>query len=78
MESKINWQKGCPEQSGNYIVTMSTGEVTVKEFYNPYTSHCYWEGVEENDEVIAWCKISDVEPYKPDYPKTNCYENTGK
>lgn len=78
MESKIKWQEGCPEQSGNYIVTMSTGEVTVKEFYNPYTSHCYWEGVEENDEVIAWCLISDIEPYKPDYPKTNCYENTGK
>lgn len=64
MESKIKWQTGCPEQSGNYIVTMSTGEVTSKEFYNPYTSHSYWEGVEENDEVIAWCPISDIEPYK--------------
>ena len=64
MESKIKWQKGSPEHSGIYIVTMSTSEVTFKEFYNPYTSHCYWEGVEENDEVIAWCKLSDIEPYK--------------
>ena len=62
MESKINWQKGCPEQSGNYIVTMSTGEVTF--------SHSYWEGVEENDEVIAWCPMSDIEPYKEELLKS--------
>lgn len=65
MASAINWQTGLPEQSGLYLVTMATGEVTVKEFYNSYTSPCsWWEDVEDYEEVVAWCDFKDVKPYK--------------
>lgn len=62
MESVIKWQTGIPEQSGLYLVTLSTGEVTVMEWYNPYTSSPYW--LNEEGEVVAWCDFKDVEPYK--------------
>lgn len=53
-----------PEQSGRYLVTLSTGEVTVMECYNPYTSSPYWlDEEEEEGEVVAWCDFKDVEPY---------------
>lgn len=65
MASVINWQTGTPEQSGRYLVTMSTGEVTVMEWYNPYTSSPYWVDEEkEEGEVVAWCDFKDIEPYK--------------
>lgn len=62
MTSVINWQEGKPEKSGTYLVTLSTGEVTVMEWYNPYTSSPYW--LEEEREVVAWCDFKDMEPYK--------------
>lgn len=62
MESVINWQTGTPGQSGLYLVTLSTGEVTVMEWYNPYTSSPYW--LDDEGEVVAWCDFKDVEPYK--------------
>jgi hypothetical protein len=62
MASVINWQTGTPERSGQYLVTLSTGEVTVMEWYNPYTSSPYW--LDKEGEVVAWCDFKDVEPYQ--------------
>lgn len=62
MESKIKWQTGMPEQSGLYLVKLSTGEVTVMEYYNPYTSSPYW--LNEEGEVVAWCDFNSIKPYK--------------
>lgn len=64
MASSIKWQTGLPEQSGRYLVTLSTGEVTVMEWYNPYTSQPYWLDKEEEGKVIAWCDFESIEPYK--------------
>lgn len=65
MESIIKWQTGMPEQSGLYLVTMSTGEVTVMECYNPYTSSPYWlDEEEEEGEVVAWCDFKNIKPYR--------------
>lgn len=65
MKSIINWQTGTPEQSGRYLVTLSTGKVTAMEWYNPYTSSPYWVDEEkEEGEVVAWCDFKDVKPYK--------------
>lgn len=64
MESVIKWQTGMPEQSDIYIVTTTAGEVDIRVLYDPYTSPPYWLDDEEDDEVVAWCKLSDIEPYK--------------
>lgn len=72
MASSIKWQTGLPEQSGLYLVTMSTGEATVQEWYNPYTSSPYWVDEEkEEGEVVAWCDFKDVEPYKEKTDENN-------
>lgn len=63
MESKIKWQTGEPYESGRYLVTMKDGTVSVLEWYNSYTGCKYWDCKTES-EVIAWCKLSDIEPYK--------------
>lgn len=64
MESVIKWQTGMPEQSDIYLVTTSTGEVTMRVLYDPYIAPPYWLYDEEDDEVVAWCKLSDIEPYE--------------
>lgn len=63
-KSKIKWQTGMPKQSDVYIVTTIVGEVDIRVLYDPYTSSPYWLDDEEDDEVVAWCKLSDIEPYK--------------
>ena len=59
-QSTIKWQKGEPKDEGRYLVTTIYGHVATavkvkddlhyKQFFNEY--------------VIAWCKLSDIEPYK--------------
>ena len=65
MTSVINWKTSMPKQTGLYLVTLSTGKVTAMVCHNRFASSPYWLG-EENEEgtVIAWCKLSDIEPYK--------------
>lgn len=70
MESTIRWQKGNPTKAGKYIITLIEGTVRVDELY-PYE---YVEGSQKTikyawkhsfqDAVIAWCKLSDIKPYK--------------
>lgn len=62
MKSIIKWQTGLPNIEGEYLVTEDTGDVVVD--YRCVLEHYqYWEQ-HRNDEVIAWCKLSDIEPYK--------------
>lgn len=60
MESVIKWQKGLPEQNGRYLVTMIEGSVTLAVFFkgDVYDEHFFHEY------VTAWCKLSDIQPYK--------------
>jgi hypothetical protein len=80
MESKIKWQTGKPKENGSYLVTfkycyledLNTGErLYHKRLYQTFIGQTYWEGFwhQYDDKmsackVIAWCKISDIKPYK--------------
>lgn len=63
MESKIKWQTGEPYESGSYLVTMKDGAVSIRDWYNSYIGCKYWV-CRTDVEVTAWCKLSDIEPYK--------------
>ena len=70
MESVIKWQTGKPTKEGKYIITLIEGTVRIDELY-PYvhvensqkTIKYAWRH-NFQDAVIAWCKLSDIEPYK--------------
>lgn len=57
-ESVIKWQTGFPEEYGTYLVTIIGGEIYVAD----------WIGYEWDswlgDSIIAWCPLSNIEPYK--------------
>ena len=67
MESIIKWQTGEPNLFGTYLVTLRSGIVCVDnyEFETDllYEKDTYsWQLYRE--EVVAWCKLRDIEPYK--------------
>ena len=62
MESVIKWQTEEPIKEGEYLVIESNGDVScdcwcVLEHYQYWAQH-------RQDEVIAWCPLSEIEPYK--------------
>lgn len=63
MESIIKWQTGEPKEEGYYLVTFqSLDGLTVETAgYDDYG----W-GIYTSDycKVIAWCPLSEIEPYK--------------
>lgn len=60
MKSVIKWQTGEPKEFGGYIITTNDG----------YVRHIYFHPKEAVDVVFfemyvaAWCKLSDIKPYK--------------
>lgn len=56
-ESIIKWQTEEAKEEGTYIVTYKNGEVD----FDVFMSVNGWAGILK---VIAWCKLSDIEPYK--------------
>lgn len=72
--SVVEWQTGEPTEEGKYIVTLLEGAVIVGELY-PYeyvkdsrkTIEYAWRHSFQ-DSVIAWCKVSNIEPYKEEQP----------
>lgn len=64
MKSIINWQTGIPKESGEYLVSLKNGFVCRDEWREPCYDNdiAYWKNCE--GEVIAWCPLSDIEPYK--------------
>lgn len=63
MESAIKWRTGQPKEGGQYLVTTSCGFVTT-DFWIEY-ENCWFEYVETYfDVIIAWCPLSEIEPYK--------------
>ena len=61
-DSKINWQTGEPKESGSYLVFVKGefSDYTTCAMYNTVTGWCHWK----KEEITAWCKLSDIEPYK--------------
>ena len=62
MENIIKWRTGFPDIEGEYLITEDNGEITtdcwcVLEHYSYWVHH-------RADEVVAWYKLSEIEPYK--------------
>ena len=70
MESIIKWKTGQPKEEGEYLVVVHGKRVEVDQLYacdeingNRVEKVFVWN---ENwlRTVTAWCKLSDIEPYK--------------
>lgn len=62
-ESVIKWQTGTPKESGEYLVSLEDGTVCRDEWRKLYCDDEIQCWVYNEGEVIAWCKLSDIEPY---------------
>ena len=64
--SIVHWQTGEPKERGEYLVTLLSGKVKVAEFYKyKVADKEYWDCIPYGIVgVKAWCKLSDIEPYK--------------
>ena len=60
--SIIHWQTGKPVEEGYYLTTMDCGDVHVN-FWKILPNCAYWLQCNPN-RVVAWCKLSDIDPYK--------------
>ena len=68
MESIIKWQTGEPKESGVYLVTLPNGNVA----FDRWLTGLPQLGLRDKSTswmsnftyVLAWCKLSDIEPYK--------------
>lgn len=60
MVSEIHWQTGTPTIIGaEYIITDKHSHIGT-DFWNGKQWLCY-----NNEDVLAWCLLVDIEPYKP-------------
>lgn len=69
MESVIKWQTGVPKEEGTYLIQTKNGirtdyllewrEVVNGRFVTKYSWRIY-----NSCDIIAWCKLSDIKPYK--------------
>ena len=75
MGSVIKWNTGEPEENGSYLVTFKyccfDDLNTLEKSYETAIGQTYWDGFWHNYDdgrydcrIIAWCKMSDIEPYK--------------
>ena len=62
MESIIKWRTGFPDIKGEYLITEDNGEITTDCWY-VLEHYSYWVH-HRADEVVAWYKLSEIEPYK--------------
>ena len=64
MESVIKWQTGKPKEEGDYLTTRRLANGKVYVCYNYWVDNKWFAVPCENSTTIAWCKLSDIEPYK--------------
>ena len=60
MESVIKWQTGEPKTAGRYLVQTKDDGVQIS-FWSSFIQS--WS-LYSKSEIIAWCKLSDIKPYK--------------
>lgn len=60
MESIIKWNTGEPKETGEYLVTTLDGIVDYDVAYRHPDGYLYWGFF---DNVLAWCKLTSIEPY---------------
>lgn len=58
--SLIKWQTGEPKSHGRYFVQTKEDGFQIA-FWSAYVKT--WS-LYHNSEIMAWCKLSDIEPYK--------------
>lgn len=63
MESVIKWQIGEPIKKGEYLVSCK-GRKEVLILYRNDNFWIYDEQIIPDSIVKAWCKLSDIKPYK--------------
>ena len=61
--SVIKWHTGEPKEPGSYLVSPTDGSIDF-DFYNRSVEYYFFWCQYEDDEIIAWCKLSDIKPYK--------------
>ena len=59
MESVIKWQTGEPKKTGRYLITSKTGVI-----WSDYWSCSLKKWEIHVWDVLAWCPLSEIEPYK--------------
>lgn len=57
--SIIHWHTVEPKDVGQYLVTFNSGEIGI----GIWCANKLWQRY-VIDNIIAWCKLSDIEPYK--------------
>ena len=62
--SIIHWQTGQPTEEGEYLVSLDDGSVCRDEWRKLYCDDEKQGWVYNEGEIIAWCKLSDIKPYK--------------
>ena len=60
MESIIKWQTGEPKTHGRYLVQTDKYGLQIAFWYAYVQSWSLYN----NSEILAWCKLSDIELYK--------------
>ena len=60
MESVIKWQTGTPKKKDRYILSIKGGKIDLDN-WSIHTKNWYHYN---NNYVIAWYPLSDIEPYK--------------
>ena len=67
MESVIKWRTGEPKEVGFYIVTLEDGVIGYDQILTCIMPNgkveLDWLFADSSD-VIAWCPLSEIEPYK--------------
>ena len=61
-QSIVKWQTGEPKKSGTYLVTIR-GKYSIFVQSAQFGVFTGW-GYFKPEEIIAWCKLSDIKPYK--------------
>lgn len=64
MESKIKWQTGKPKEEGKYLITTKDGKVQLGAYIATLLHGYHWVLIGGYTNVVAWCPISEIEPYK--------------
>lgn len=75
MESIIKWRTGIPTEEGTYLVSYRFSyypiESPLEKVYTTGIGTSYWHEFWHNYEdeaddckVLAWCPLSEIEPYK--------------
>lgn len=60
--SVVKWQTGYPTEGGYYLITTTNGRIDTDHWLIFANIGC-WEYYNKFG-VVAWCKLSDIEPYK--------------